>query len=381
MRLSPLDAHHRALGATFTDFAGWDMPVRYQSDLAEHRAVREHAGLFDISHMAEIRLTGSQAGAVLDYALTGRFSTLDLGQARYSLLVNPAGGVLDDVIVYRLGESEFYVIANAGNRAVVVASLTERAQGFSAQLSDETDQTALIALQGPRAAEMLDQLTGLDIEPWPETSVRSAGPAHLGQLGYYRAVRATWHSARLLIARTGYTGEDGFEIALPAHRAADLWEALLALPVAPVACGLAARDTLRLEAGMPLYGHELSPAWRPEQAGLARAVATDKPNFVGSQALAEPLSPAAPVLVGLRSAGKRAGRAGYSVCTLEADGQPGQAVGTVTSGALSPTLGYPIALAMVDPSASLPGTRLAIDVRGVPVPAEVVTVPFYRRSR
>lgn len=361
-RFTVLRERHESLGASFTDFGGWAMPVRYSSDLAEHHAVRTAAGLFDISHMAEFFVEGTGAADYLDYALAGRLSTMPVGKAKYSLVLDAGGGIIDDVIVYRLAEERFLVIANAGNREPVATALLERAQDRQVRVDDRTDSYALIAVQGPHARAVLDglELPGL------------AQP--LDELKYYAAVSATFEGAPLLIARTGYTGEDGYELLIPNDHAVRLWDALQAAGAAHglVPAGLAARDTLRLEAGMPLYGHELSRQVVPAQAGLGRAVATDKADFVGADGLSRPDD--APVLVGLVSDGKRAGRAGYAV--TDADGP----VGEITSGALSPTLGHPIAMAFVPPALSAPGTALFIDVRGTRIPARVTTLPFYKRN-
>ncbi|MFM6973933.1 MAG: glycine cleavage system aminomethyltransferase GcvT [Agromyces sp.] len=374
MTLSPLDSLHRAGGASFTDFAGWDMPVRYTSDLAEHHAVRTSAGLFDISHMAEIRVTGGAAAAFLDAAVAGAMSKLVIGQAKYTLLLNERGGVIDDLIVYRLGSTEYLIIANAGNRFPVVAALTERSTAFDVQLTDESDDTALIAVQGPKAAGILARITALVPVAFAEGEPVSADA--IQSLGYYRCLLGSYNGVPVFIARTGYTGEDGFEIALPNASAPALWSEFLSVGGDDiVACGLAARDTLRLEAGMPLYGHELGVDWRPEQAGLGKVVAMSKPeDFVGKAALSEPIATDAPVLVGLVAEGKRAGRAGYAVFAGE------QPVGEITSGALSPTLGYPIAMALVHPAHAAMDTVLDIDVRGTRIPARVVALPFYKRS-
>ncbi|MFM6973732.1 MAG: glycine cleavage system aminomethyltransferase GcvT [Agromyces sp.] len=372
MSLSPLDHLHREAGASFTDFAGWDMPVRYESDLAEHHAVRTSAGLFDISHMAEIRVRGGAAAEFLDAALAGALSRIRIGQAKYSLLLTDEGGVIDDLIVYRLADTEFLIIANAGNRFPALEALTDRGRGFDVEIRDESDDTALVAVQGPLAAEILDRVAGLRPVELPGAESLSK----LSELGYYRFARAEFSGAPALVARTGYTGEDGFEIAVPNAHAVDLWAAIRAAGgEALTLCGLAARDTLRLEAGMPLYGHELGLHLRPEQAGLDRVIARSKPgDFVGRAALEHPLAADAPVLVGLQSEGKRAGRAGYAV--LDGD----RVIGEVTSGALSPTLGVPIAMALIAPEFSAPGTELTLDVRGTRIPTRVVALPFYHRS-
>ncbi|MCR2824437.1 glycine cleavage system aminomethyltransferase GcvT [Microbacterium sp. zg.Y909] len=371
-RYTPLRDRHEALGAAFTDFGGWMMPVRYSSDLAEHHAVREAAGLFDISHMAEFDVEGADAAAFLDYALAGRVSAMAVGKAKYSLVLAESGGIVDDVIVYRLGEQRYLVIANAGNREAVARALTARVAdyrgadtGRDVSVEDVSDAFALIAVQGPAARgilEALDDIADLD--------------RPLSELPYYAAAQGRFRQWPLLVARTGYTGEDGFELLVPAEAAGDLWDALLSAgePHGLVPAGLAARDTLRLEAGMPLYGHELSLDIVPAQAGLGRVVAADKEDFVGRTGLDTVDAGDAPVLVGLVGEGRRAGRAGYEVF----DGD--ERVGEITSGALSPTLGHPIAMAFVAPAAAVPGTPLTIDVRGTRLPVTVAALPFYRRA-
>ncbi|MET0589906.1 MAG: glycine cleavage system aminomethyltransferase GcvT [Naasia sp.] len=379
--VSPLLDAHTAAGATFTDFAGWQMPVRYTSDLAEHHAVRTAAGLFDLSHMGEILVIGSGAADALDAAVTGRMSQLAVDQAKYTLILDERGGVLDDLIVYRTGEDRFLVVANAGNRSVVAEALRERVDGFDAVVEDETDDVALIAIQGPRSTEILQDVELLTVDGH---SVEEA----LAALRYYRVLHAAFDGLPVLIARTGYTGEVGYEIFVSPGKARLLWDSLLETGAGAglVPAGLAARDTLRLEAGMPLYGHELGRDILPRQAGLGRAVALTAPDgtdheFVGRAGVVADAAPepdsllSGRVLVGLASEGRRAGRAGYAV--LDADGRR---VGIVTSGALSPTLGHPIAMAYVDADVADPGTGLAIDVRGSALPATVVELPFHRRA-
>ena len=371
-RYTPLRERHETLGAAFTDFGGWMMPVRYSSDLAEHHAVRQAAGLFDISHMAEFAVDGADAAAFLDYALAGRLSTMAVGKAKYSLVLAESGGIVDDVIVYRLGDTRFLVIANAGNRDSVAQALAERAVDFrgtdaarEVSVHDVSDAFALVAVQGPAARGILEAVDAIADLDRP-----------LSELPYYAAAQGRFGQWPLLVARTGYTGEDGFELLVPAEAAADLWDALLAAgePQGLVPAGLAARDTLRLEAGMPLYGHELSLDVVPAQAGLGRVVAADKDDFVGRSGLGAVVAGDAPVLVGLIGEGRRAGRAGYAVF----DGD--ERVGEITSGALSPTLGHPIAMAFVTPAAAEPGTALTIDVRGTRLPVTVAALPFYRRA-
>jgi aminomethyltransferase len=369
-RSSPLHDRHVAAGAAFTDFAGWQMPVRYSSDLAEHAAVRTAAGLFDLSHMAEILVVGPQAAEALDYALAGKLSAIEEGQAKYSLLLSPEGGILDDLVVYRTGSDRYLVVANAANRDVAARELRERAAAFDCLVEDESDDIALIALQGPKSEEILRNVDGFDLPG-------------LDDLRYYRAIPCTYldqlgRGHNVLVARTGYTGEDGFEFYVAPDAAPALWDAIYETGEGSglVPAGLAARDTLRLEAGMPLYGHELSVDTFPVQAGLGRVVAlkTKEGDFVGRAAIEAGPPEDAKVLVGLVSEGKRAGRADYDVLNSEG------VVGVVTSGALSPTLGYPIAMAYVDAALSLPGTEVDLDVRGTRIGATVTTLPFYKKE-
>ncbi|WP_114855052.1 glycine cleavage system aminomethyltransferase GcvT [Brachybacterium sp. YJGR34] len=372
LRSTPLEAVHEALGATFTDFAGWRMPVRYDSDLAEHRAVRESAGIFDLSHMGEVHLRGPQAGEALDHALAGKLSTMSVGRAKYSLLLAEDGGILDDLITYRLAEDHFLVIPNAAGVAEDLAALTERAAGFAVEIEDASATTALIAVQGPESERiLLDALTGAD------SGVDGIAAEDLVAMRYYRAAGGTYRGAPLLIARTGYTGEDGFELYVRSDLAVALWDQVTAAAgdrLTP--CGLASRDTLRLEAGMPLYGNELGRDLLPAQAGLGRTVAlATKGDFVGRAAVEDADLTGRPVLVGLAAEGRRAARAGAEVRDAE-----GTAVGVVTSGVLSPTLGHPIAMAYVSPSLADPGTDLVVDVRGRDLPVRVVPLPFLRRD-
>lgn len=366
-RRTALDATHRALGATMTDFAGWDMPLRYGSERDEHLAVRTRAGLFDLSHMGEITLTGPQAGAALDHALVGNISALAVGRARYTMICNAEGGILDDLIVYRLGEQEYMVVANASNAQTVLDALTGRAAGFETEVRDDRDNYALIAVQGPASPGILKSVTDADLDG----------------LKYYAGLPGTVAGVPALIARTGYTGEDGFELFVAPADAEKLWQALTEAGAAAglVPCGLSCRDTLRLEAGMPLYGHELTTATTPFDAGLGRVVKFDKQgDFVGREALqaAAERAEAAPPrkLVGLVAAGRRVPRAGFPVVA------GGEVVGEVTSGAPSPTLGRPIAIAYVDAAHAAPGTEgVAVDIRGSHEAYEVVALPFYKRER
>ncbi|WP_307852428.1 glycine cleavage system aminomethyltransferase GcvT [Glaciihabitans sp. dw_435] len=370
-RLSPLHSVHVKAGASFTDFAGWQMPVSYGSDLAEHHAVRTAAGLFDLSHMGEIFVVGPEAAQALDYALAGKISATAVGQAKYSLLLSRSGGIVDDLVTYRTGEDRFVVVANASNREAVAAELLERTSPFECDVFDASDDIALIAIQGPKALEILSQVDTVQIDGLADMKYYWSAPGNFGERGEHE----------LLVARTGYTGEDGFEIYVAPDAAIALWDAIIETGAGSglVPAGLASRDTLRLEAGMPLYGHELGLDTFPVQAGLGRVVNLKKEgDFVGREAVEVGPPADARVLVGLTTEGRRAGRADYSVFASQStDDDP---IGTITSGALSPTLGYPVAMAYVETSVSAVGTTLYIDVRGTRVPATVVSLPFYKRE-
>lgn len=365
-RPTPLCDVHLRLGATMTEFAGWLMPLRYGSEIAEHRAVRTAAGLFDLSHMGEIAVTGPGAAAALDYALVGHLSAVAPGRARYTMICEPDGGIIDDLIVYRLAGDEFLVVANAANASTVSAELTARAAGHDAKVADRTTQYALIAIQGPRAARILSPLASIPLD-----GVR-----------YYASHAAAVAGRDVLLARTGYTGEDGFELFMSPGDAERVWVCMTEAGERDglVPAGLAARDTLRLEAGMPLYGNELSRQVTPFEAGLGRVVAFSKPgDFVGRDALAKRAeTPPERVLAGLVSGSRRVPRHGYPVLW------DSQTRGTVTSGAPSPTLGRPIAMAYLDAEVAHlapgdDGTRLAVDIRGKAEPATMTSLPFYRR--
>lgn len=376
---SPLHDVHVALGAMLTPFAGWLMPLRYGSETAEHVAVRTAVGLFDLSHMGEIRVRGPQAAAALDHALVGNLTALAIGRARYSMIVAPDGGVIDDLVVYRLADTpdgtDYLVVANASNVAVVLAEIQQRAAGFDTAVIDESAETALIAVQGPHAVQVLAAVLDGDSAPL--------------ELKYYASVPSVVAGVPALVARTGYTGEDGFELFVAAGSAAEVWRAVTAAgePFGLVPAGLSARDTLRLEAGMPLYGHELDRSTTPYDVGLGRVVKLDKAtadgdpvDFVGREALvARSAADSERELIGLVLDGRRPARAGYDVVLADVpvDGEP-VVVGTVTSGSPSPTLGQPIAMASVRPG--LGDAALAIDIRGRVEPARRVALPFYRRG-
>ena len=358
---SPLLDRHEALGARIVEFAGWLMPIQYGGILDEHRAVRSAAGLFDLSHMGELVVEGDDAGDALAAALVTDPRTLAVGRAQYSMIVAPDGGIIYDLIVYRLGPERFLVVANAGNAAVVSDELAHRLEGWKAVLDDRSLATSLVAIQGPRAAEVLGPLTDID----------------LGSLKFYAIAEGQVAGVPALVARTGYTGEDGFEVFVDWGRGPEVWEALAAAgtDAGVVPAGLGARDTLRLEAGMPLYGNELDRETNPFDAGLGRVVKLEKPgDFVGREALARVARDGADKrLVGLKITGRGIARHGYPV--LAGD----KATGVVTSGTHSPTLGMPIAMAYVAPGDGEPGTVLNVEIREQPVAAEVVPLPFYKR--
>jgi aminomethyltransferase len=359
---TPLHDRHVALGAKLIEFGGWLMPVQYAGIIEEHRAVRERAGLFDLSHMGELFVEGPDAGAALAHALVTNPPTLAEGRAHYSMIVAPDGGIIDDLIVYRLGPERFLVVANASNAQVVSDALAERLDGFKAVLDDRSLATALVAIQGPRSVEIVRPLTDVDLDA----------------LRYYAIAEGTVAGIPALVARTGYTGEDGFEVFVDTARAGELWDALMAAGaghgLAPI--GLGARDTLRLEAGMPLYGNELDRTTNPFEANLGRVVKFDKPgDFIGRAALEKAARDGvARRLVGLVMRGRGIARHGYPVHAGERE------TGVVTSGTQSPTLGEAIAMAHVATADAEPGTMLDVEIRGQRVPAEVVALPFYRRA-
>jgi aminomethyltransferase len=359
---TPLHARHQALGAKLIEFGGWLMPVQYSGILEEHRAVRERAGLFDLSHMGELFVSGEDAGAALAYALVTNPPALRVGRAHYSMICSPDGGVIDDLIVYRLGEQRYLVVANASNAQAVSDALAARLDGHRAVLDDRSLATALCAVQGPRSGEIVRPLSDID----------------LAGLKYYAIAECHVAGMPAQVARTGYTGEDGFEVFVDTARAEELWNALLdtGKPHGLLPVGLGARDTLRLEAGMPLYGNELDKETNPFEAGLGRVVKLDKPDdFIGRAAL-EKVAEDGPAkrLVGLVMKGRGIARHGYPVHAGD------RRTGVVTSGTQSPTLGRAIAMAYVAPPDAETGTILDVEIRDQRVAAEVVDLPFYRRD-
>lgn len=363
LRRTPLHAVHAELGARMVPFAGWEMPVQYRSILEEHRAVREAVGLFDLSHMGEIWVRGAEAIAFLRYAVVTDPGVLEDGQAQYAMLCAEDGGIIDDLIVYRL-DGELLVVCNAANRAPVVEHLTALVDrgDFDVTLDDRSDSTALVAPQGPRAAELLASLTELDLDG----------------LGNYRALRGRVAGISCLVARTGYTGEDGFELFCDAPRAERLWRAVAqaGVPLGLRPCGLGSRDTLRLEAGMPLYGNELDRETNPYEVNFGRLVKLEKGEFVGRAALQQ-VQQAGPrrKLIGLVMRDNAIPRHGYPIR------HEGVEVGEVTSGTQSPTLGDRIAMGFVPAELAAVGNEFDVVVRDRACRAEQVKLPFYRRPR
>jgi aminomethyltransferase len=359
---TPLYDWHVNHGGRMVDFAGWSMPVQYASIVAEHLATRAKVGLFDVSHMGRLRFDGPAAGDFLERLLTRRVADLKPGRIRYSLVTNESGGILDDVLVYHLhdagGQSYYLMVVNASNRTKILDWLGLRlATTADVQLSDVTGDWAMIAVQGPQALAAAQPLVEAD----------------LNRLKYYQAceTRVAGHGG--IASRTGYTGEDGCELIVGAAAATSVWEALMA--AGGTAAGLGARDTLRLEAAMPLYGHELSEQINPFQAGLAFAVDLAGRTFPGHDALEKAKDdPRLSRRVGMKLDGKRPAREGSEVRFQN------RRVGQITSGTVSPTLGRPIAMGYVEPELAGPGQPLQIDIRGQVLDAQVVELPFYRRK-
>lgn len=358
---TPFHAWHASHGGRMVEFGGWHMPVQYSTIVEEHSAVRNSAGLFDISHMGRLRFSGDDACAFLDYLLTNDVARLKVGQVRYSLVTKEDGGVLDDVLVYRLPES-YMLVVNASNRTKIVDWIGQHLSKFNVNFEDQTLTHSMIAVQGPKAIDIISAL----------------GADNASDHKYYSVSEMTVAGMTALVSRTGYTGEDGFELIVPSDQGMDLWNQLLEAgkPFDLQACGLACRDTLRLEAAMPLYGHELNEDTDPLTAGLAFAVKLDVADFIGKETLAKIAeSPSTKVRVGLELEGKRIAREGAAI--LSDDNQ----IGEVTSGTFSPTLQKTIAMGYVDRAMSELGTSVEIDIRGKRHAVKVVALPFYKRAK
>jgi aminomethyltransferase len=363
---TPLTAWHVRHGARTAEFAGYQMPIQYSTIVAEHKATRTAAGLFDISHMGRLRFEGGRADQLLDHLLTRRVTDMLPGMVRYSLMCNEDGGILDDVLVSCLespsGRQFFLLVVNASNRPKILKWIQPHLADFpDVSFHDATDSTAMIAVQGPRAVEIACRIL----------------PPKIATLKYYRGLVTEQMGKPCIVSRTGYTGEDGFELIVKAEDAERVWENLMLAGreqgVMPV--GLGARDTLRLEAGMPLYGHELSESMDPFRAGLGFAVNLTDRSFLGSEAL-QSISgkPATVARVGLKLEGRRAAREGSAVIDHD-----GRLVGEVTSGTFSPTLDTPISMAYIDATMAQPATVIEVDIRGSKANAQIVSLPFYKR--
>jgi len=373
LRKTPLNALHRRLGARMVNFGGWDMPVEYPAIgglMAEHKAVRNSVGVFDVSHMGDIRIrTGKAVGgalAAVQHLSMNDAAKLAVGQAHYSAMLYPEGTFVDDVIVHRLGEDDFLLVINAGTREKDISWVRDNAKAFDCVVEDLSDVYTQLAIQGPRAAEVLAKLTD----------------ANLSALkNYWFTVGTVCGLSDRLIARTGYTGEDGFEIYVPGDAATseNVWNAVMAAgkEFAIVPCGLGARNTLRLEAKMALYGHEISESINVWEAGLDRYCKMEKREFIGRAALAKASAAGLKrTLVGIQMVERGIARDEYKVFDVA-----GEEVGVVTSGSPSPTLSKNIALAYVPPALAAVGTNLLVEIRSQRAKAQVVATPFYKRPR
>jgi aminomethyltransferase len=366
VRKTALNSVHRKLGAKMVDFNGWDMPVEYSGIIAEHLSVRKGVGVFDVSHMGDIRLAGRQALDAVQHISMNDASRLAIGQAQYSALLYPQGTFVDDVIVHRLGEEEYLLVINAGTREKDFSWVRDNTREFDCSVENLSDDFTQIAIQGPKGVVLLQKLTDAD----------------LSSLKFYWVTRGTVCGLKnTLIARTGYTGEDGFEIYVPSDEAisARVWNEVLEAgkEFGAIPCGLGARNTLRLEAKLPLYGHEISDTINVWEAGLDRFCKMEKPEFIGRDALEKArVSGVGRTLVGLEMIDRGIARDDYKVLHSS-----GKQVGYVTSGSYAPFLKKNIALAYVPPDQSAVGTELQVEIRGAGVKAKVVPTPFYKRPK
>ena len=359
LKTTPLHSTHTALDAQMIDFAGWEMPAQYRSAVQEHRAVRTNAGVFDVSHMGRLYVEGEGGARLLDRVLTANVLALEEGQAKYCLACREDGGVLDDIIVYRLGPRRHLIVPNAANRERILAALRKQESNIGdVVISDRSGETAMIAFQGPRSLDILKSVSS--------KALRTPSP--------FRCIRTDVMDTDMLVARTGYTGEDGVELIMDADAAPRLWQVLTDAGAAP--CGLVARDSLRLEAALRLYGNDMDTTTNPYEVGLGRFVDPDKGDFVGKETLARvKVEGVSRRLAGFEMVGRGVPRHGFAII------QKGEVVGQVTSGGFSPTLNKNIGLGFVPPAAAEKGTELSIDIRGRHVEARVVSLPFYRRPK
>jgi aminomethyltransferase len=373
LRQTPLNAVHRALGAKMVDFGGWDMPVEYPSTgglVAEHKTVRRGVGMFDVSHMGDIRIHGKRTPggglAAVEHITMNQASRLEIGQAQYSAMLYPEGTFVDDVIVHRLGSDDFLLVINAGTREKDINWVEENTRDFECTVENLSDSYTQLAIQGPRAADLLQKLTH----------------ANLSKIGNYWFTHSkVCGLENILLARTGYTGEDGFEIYIPSDKqtSEEVWAMVMSAgrEFEIVPCGLGARNTLRLEAKMSLYGHEISDTINVWEAGLERFCRMEKGDFIGRSSLASAKAkPVARKLVGLEMIDRGIARDGYRCLD-----QAGEPIGVITSGSPSPTLGKNIALAFVPPAESALGTTIYVEIRAMKAQARVVPTPFYKRAK
>ncbi len=362
LKRTPLYEQHRRLGARLVEFSGWEMPVQYSGILQEHRAVRTAAGLFDVSHMGEFKVSGAGAAAFLHYLVPNDVSRLAINQALYTQLCRPDAGVVDDLLIYRLAESDYMLVVNAGNIDKDFAWVQQQSAGYEVQLVNQSAETGLLALQGPAAQEMLQPLTHID----------------LSAIAYYHCAPGVVSRTNCLISRTGYTGEHGFELYCASDDLVDLWQDLLAAGQGHglLPAGLGARDTLRLEAAYCLYGHELDETTNPLEAGLGWTVKLNKGNFIGHDALVRIKAEGVKrKLVGIEMIERGVARGGYAIY----DGE--RQIGVLTSGAPSPTLNKNIGLGYVEAAQAMPGKTVQIDIRGRLTAAQIVALPFYKRTK
>jgi len=362
LKRTPLYEEHLALGARMVEFGGWDMPVQYSGILEEHRAVRTRAGLFDVSHMGEFRVEGPGALAFLQHLVPNDVSKLALNQALYTQLCQPDGGTVDDLIIYHLADNLYMMVVNAANIDKDFTWTQQQIGAYHVTLTDMSGETALVALQGPEAQAILQPLTLVD----------------LASIAYYHCAQGKVDGIDCIISRTGYTGEDGFELYCSSSNVVVLWRKLLAAGNARglLPAGLGARDTLRLEAGYCLYGHELDETTNPLEAGLGWTVKLAKGDFTGHDALAAVKEQGLRrKLVGIEMVARGVARGGYDVY------DDGRRVGTLTSGAPSPVLGKNIGMGYVEIADAVPGKLVQIDIRGKHTTARIVALPFYKRQR
>ncbi|AFM01698.1 MULTISPECIES: glycine cleavage system aminomethyltransferase GcvT [Desulfitobacterium] len=360
LKRTPLYEKHQQLGAKLIDFGGWEMPVQYAGVLEEHKTVRSKAGLFDVSHMGEVELKGKDSLAFLQYILTNDVSRIQDNQIQYSPMCAPDGGVVDDLLVYRYSQEHFLIVVNASNTDKDFAWMQDKAQGFEIHLENRSEDFAQLALQGPLAEKILQKLTRLD----------------LSQIKYYWFTHGEVDGVLCLISRTGYTGEDGFEVYLPPDHAPRMWDRILAVGaeegVQPI--GLGARDTLRFEARLPLYGNELGSDITPLEAGLGFFVRLEKEHFVGKEALSAQKEKGIPrKLVGLEMIERGIARSHYPLQKV------GKEIGFITSGSFSPTLNKNIALGLIPPEYAQIGETLDVIIRGKAVKARIIPSQFYKR--